>query len=97
MRALVLVQVDQRGGGGDGREGGRLDGLRRSGKRDHGAVMVGVAALVEDGHAGYGADGVYDPGDDLRTAAFAEVGHTFHQGSQHKAPRGVGIWEWAGL
>jgi len=94
MLPAMLVQVDQPGGGRDGGVSGLLHRLRRADEGHHGAVVVGVAAGVQDGHAGHGADGGHDLGDDLRAAAFAEVGDTFNERVGHFTPLCVRVCGW---
>ena len=73
---LVRGEVDELHGLFREGESGVLDGAGLPGERDHAAVVVGIERDVEDGRSG-GAGGGGQGLDELRPAAFAEVGDAF--------------------
>ena len=79
MRARVLVEVDQFGGGLDGAEGGFLHSFGRTREGEHRAVVVEVGGTVKQTRAVDRGDGGDDLVNDFGAACFGKVGNTFDE------------------
>jgi hypothetical protein len=79
MLALMVVEIDQAGGDGDRLKGGLADLSQGADKGDHGAIVVGIGADIEQAGAGDGADGVGDGVVDGGVTAVAEIGYAFNE------------------
>jgi hypothetical protein len=88
--ALVLVQVDEWGGGGDGLKGRLFDGRRSADKGDHSAVMVAIRADIEHVHTVYGANAIGDGVVDRGIAAVTKIRDTFNEGLHDALSFGLG-------
>ena len=55
------------------------NGFRLAGKRDHGAIVVGIAGAVEDPRACDAAHGVHERVNLCQVAPFGKIWHTFDQ------------------
>ena len=79
MRARVLIEVDQFGGGLDGAEGGFFHTRGRTGKGEHRAVVVEVGGAVEEFDLADRLDGGNDLVNDFRSPRFGKVGDAFDE------------------
>ena len=86
MFALVVVEVDELFGHPRAAECRLDDQFGRAGKGDDSAVVVGVGLAIEQPDAWDNGDGFDDAVDDLRAAAFAEVGDAFDDLLHGSAP-----------
>jgi len=77
MRAGVLVEINQFGGGLDGAEGGLLHARGRACKSEHGAVVVEVGGTVEQFDIADRLDGGGDLVYHFGSPRFGEVGDAF--------------------
>src|SRR5262249_45853591 len=83
MRSLMLAEVDERGGFLDRAKCRGGYSSRRADKREHAAIVIGVAFAIEEDHIGQAGDGLYDGVDLGHVAAFTEVGNTLYELSGH--------------
>ena len=81
--AGMLVEVDQFSGFAYAEEGGLLHGSGWAGKGYHGAIVVIVGGLVQQGDLRHTGDGGDDGFNDFRTAGFGKVGDAFDKGIGH--------------
>ena len=81
---MVLAHVDKLGRLADTPESRLGDGLRFTGKSDHGAVGSLARVNIEQRNALDSSDSVGNVFDNLFVAALAEIGHTFNYSFIHK-------------
>jgi len=82
-RASCLVQVNLASRQADGGEGRLDDRRRRTGERDHAAVVVHVGMDVQDKDARHSGDGGPKGLDDVGPATLGEVGNALDPGLAH--------------
>ncbi len=83
MLSGVVLQIDQLRRGFDRLEGCFLNRQRRTGKRQHRAVVVEVGRAVEELDVVHGLNGCDDLVDDFRPPRFGKVGDTFDELGRH--------------
>ena len=87
MRAAVFAKVDAANGYGKEPQDGVPEGVRVADHREDGSVVRRVGAGVEQTNAGSGGYGVGELAEDVRAAAFADVGYGFDHGERRGESR----------
>jgi hypothetical protein len=77
MRAGMLRQVEQARRVAHTAQSGFGHGLRTPGKRDHRAIVIGIAVAIEHPDAGHGAHGFRERVHFRDVAPFGKIRHAF--------------------